>query len=345
MTKCGVDVPDDGAGRRPTVTVAIPTYRRPDWLRVAIECALAQTFTDIEILVSDSDRSDEIAALVAGFGDERLRYRRSDQPTNGLENALAMYSDCRGELIATLHDDDMWDPRYLEVMVAPLLADPSVQLTFADHWVMDAAGQLLQEETEAFTRERGRQGMPAGRVQPFVREALVLRAVFFVVATVFRAGLVDWDAVPPEVAPPYEVWLTYLASRGGAAAWYIPERLSSYRVHGESAAHSTRLEVPAVWTYDQVLADPTLSDLHPEILRASAPFRSSLGWSLLVEGETGSARVHLRRAWTAGARLDAAAGLIMSVLPQRVRVVAIHRLRAVRARRRLDHRRDTQETT
>lgn len=330
--------------RSPLVTVAIPTYRRPEWLRKAIDSARAQTVEDVEILVSDSDGSAQIEELVAGYGDPRLRYRRNDHPTNGLQNALAMYRDARGQFVATLHDDDFWEPAYLEVMLAPLLADPSVQLTFADHWVVDAEGRVLREETEAFTRERGRDRILPGRVQPFLREAMVDRAVFFVVATVFRAGLLDWDDVPPEVSPPYEVWMTYLASRDGAAAWYVPNRLSYYRLHETSAAHSTRLEVPQVWTYDRVLEDPRLGDLRPEVLRASAPFRSSLGWTLLVEGDVAEARRRLRDAWAAGAHREACAGMAMSMLPRRVRSAAVRRIRAARARRRLTHRPTETET-
>ena len=318
----------------PLVTVAIPTYRRPDWLRRAIECALAQTYTHTEILVSDSDCSADIASLVAGYGDPRLRYRCNDGPSTGLENALAMYRGARGELIATLHDDDEWDPTYLETMVRPLVADPTLALTFADHWVMDREGVVQPERTEAYTRERGREGLAEGRHQPFTRLALVDRAVFFVAATVFRNGIVDWDQVPADVAPPYEVWMTYLASRDGAAAYYVPQRLMRYRLHPESTSETTRLERPFVWTYDHIMADEGLADLRPDLLRASAPFRASLGLSLLAEGAAADARGHLRQALIGGAWRQALAGLGIGLLPPSVRADVIARLRSAGARRR-----------
>lgn len=318
----------------PLVTVAIPTYRRPEMLRSAIHSALAQTYTNTEILVSDSEGSDGIADLVAGFGDPRLRYRRNDRETNGLENALAMYRDARGELVATLHDDDEWEPRFLEVMVAPLVADPSLVLTFADHWVMDAGGRILPEWTESNTRERGRSGLPEGRYQPFTRLALVHRAVFFVAATVFRNGTIDWDEVPPEVAPPYEVWMAYLACRDGGAAYYVPERLMRYRLHDETATRSSRLERAHIYTYDRIIDDDRVRDLVPELLRSSAPFRASLGLSLLTEGRADLARRHLLQALTHGARLNASVGLVLSLLPSRARALSINGLRTARARRR-----------
>jgi glycosyltransferase involved in cell wall biosynthesis len=319
----------------PLVTVAIPTYRRPDLLRLAIKSALNQTYQNTEVLVSDSDASDEIAALVEGYGDPRLRYRCNDRPTSALENALAMYRDSRGEFIATLHDDDEWEPRFLEVMMAPLVADPELVLTFADHWVADANGAVLSEATEAYTRERGREHLPEGRYQPFTRLALVDRAVFFVAATVFRNGIIDWAQVPPEVAPPYEIWMTYLASRDGAPAYYVPERLMRYRQHVTSAARSVRLETGAVWTYDRILADPRLAYLRADLRRASAPFRASLGLSLLSDGDAAAGRRHLRAAFADGAGLNAGAGLALSLLPRDARAACIQRLRAGRTRRSL----------
>ncbi len=325
-----------GVDRLPLVTVAIPTYRRPDLLRGAIDSALAQTYRSMEILVSDSDGSEAVAALVAGYHDPRLRYRRNDRPTNGLENALAMYRDARGKFIATLHDDDEWEPGFLAAMVKPLVEDPTVGLTFADHWMMDVDGNVMVRKTEEYTRKRGRAGLAEGRHQPFTRLALVDRAVFFVAATVFRNGLVDWDEVPPDVAPPYEVWMTYLASRDGAAAYYVPDRLMRYRVHGEAECE-TRFERPAVWTYDHILLDERLADLRPDILRASAPFRASLGLSLLAEGNAVEARRHLWQGLRAGAWLHAGAGLVIGLLPRSVRADVIERLRSGTRRRRTHH--------
>ncbi len=218
-------------------------------------------------------------------------------------------------------------------MIRPLVDDPTVVLTFADHWMMDADGHVLADRTERYSHERGRADLAPGRYEPFTRLALVDRAVFFVAATVFRNGLIDWDEVPPDVAPPYEVWMTYLASRDGAAAYYVPDRLMRYRVHG-AAESERRFERPAVWTYDHILLDERVADLRKDLERASAPFRASLGVSLLAEGDPAAARRHLWRGMRAGARLHAGAGLLISVMPRPWRAAAIERLRSATRRRR-----------
>lgn len=326
--------PDDRAavpaGRpqeRPLVTVAIPTYRRPAMLRSAISSALAQTYTDTEILVSDSEGSDEIAALVAGYGDPRLRYRRNERRTSGLENAQAMYRAARGELVATLHDDDEWDPRFLEVMVPPLVADRSLVLSFADHWTINLQGQILLERTKWWTRARGRAGLAEGRYQPFTRLAVVSRAVPLPLATVFRNGSIPWDEVPPESGPAYDLFAAYLACRDGAAAYYVPQRLVRARWHETKESRTVRMEAGAVHTYDRMLADERLADLSAELRRAAAPHRARLGMTLLIEGQTDVARKQLLQALAHGARSHAAAGLALSLLPRRPRSGIIQGIR------------------
>ena len=96
----------------PRVTVVIPTCNRAFLLPGAIESVLRQSYQDLEVVVCDDGSTDDTAARVASFG-ERVRYLqlahtgRPGSPRNqGIEAA-------RGELVAFLDDDDLWDPEKL----------------------------------------------------------------------------------------------------------------------------------------------------------------------------------------------------------------------------------------
>ena len=60
----------------PVVTVILPTFERADLLASAIKSVLCQTFDDWEVLVVDDASDADIAAVVGGFQDPRLRYVR-----------------------------------------------------------------------------------------------------------------------------------------------------------------------------------------------------------------------------------------------------------------------------
>ena len=129
--------------------------------------------------------------------------------------------------------------------------------------------------------------------------------------------------------------MLYLASRDGAAACYVPDRLMRYRWHEESTSENVRLEAPFVWIYDHVLMDERLADIRADLVRASAPLRASLGITMLAEGDAAPARRHLWQGLRGGAWIKAGAGLAISLLPPSLRADAIERLRSETRRRRL----------
>ena len=99
----------------PRVSVIIPTYNWSAALRCAIESVLLQTMREFEIIVVGDACSDDSEAVVASFGDARIRWINCAThfghqwgPNNeGLRAA-------RAEWIAYLGHDDIWYPTHLE---------------------------------------------------------------------------------------------------------------------------------------------------------------------------------------------------------------------------------------
>jgi len=300
---------------RPSVSIIMPTFRRVDFLREALESALNQTFTDFELIVTDNAMSQETVRTVASYGDPRVRYRHNGSNIGALRNALAGFREARGEFVASLHDDDSWEPSFLEQLVPPLQEDPGLALSFCDHYVMDIYGVLDVEASEENSRLWGRAGLRGGSHTPFAHLALVDRSVPVAMAAVLRRSAVDWNDVPHEVGAVYDLWLAYLASREGHGAFYVPERLTRYRVHGGADSASSRHAAENVYAYSRFLADDRLADLHAELRLEAASFLVSQGLDLLRAGQ----RVAARRALWAGLRhradRRAAAGLALSLLP------------------------------
>jgi glycosyltransferase involved in cell wall biosynthesis len=251
----------------PLVTVGIPTYRRPDMLREAIDSALAQTYRNTEILVSDSAADPAIAALVESYRDPRLRYRHNGGVSDGSTNAKAMYQAATGDLIATLHDDDIWEPHFLELLVPPLVADPQVVVSFGDFAVMDADGA---PRPDIDARNHDREGLRRGRYQPFYDLATSRRAIPMAITAVFRASAIDWADWREEAGIADDLWMAYLLARDGGAAWYEPARVSRYRHHPTATSSVIRGDDGAIWCYEQMLADDRMASVHRDLRRAAA---------------------------------------------------------------------------
>ena len=106
------------------VSVGIPTYNRAAALSEAIASCLAQTYANIEIIVSDNASTDGTPGLCAQWQRDEPRIKVIRQPRNiGRErNFGAVLEEASGELFIWLSDDDTLDPRCVEACVAGFVA-------------------------------------------------------------------------------------------------------------------------------------------------------------------------------------------------------------------------------
>jgi glycosyltransferase involved in cell wall biosynthesis len=111
----------------PAVSVIVPAYNVAEYVRPALESALAQTFTDVEVLVIDDGSTDETAAIAAEVCARDPRVRLIRQENRGLAGARnRALAHATGEYFALLDSDDLWEPTYVEAQLAIMRARPEV---------------------------------------------------------------------------------------------------------------------------------------------------------------------------------------------------------------------------
>lgn len=100
------------------VSVIIPTYNRADTIERAVRSVLAQTYTNLEVIVVDDGSSDHTEDVVKRIEDERVRFYRL--PSNGgVGHARNEGVKLAGTELIAFHDsDDVWRPEKLEKQMA-----------------------------------------------------------------------------------------------------------------------------------------------------------------------------------------------------------------------------------
>jgi hypothetical protein len=131
----------------PLVSVLLTTYNRDAFLASAIESALAQTFTDFELLILDdgsTDRSVEIARAYERL-DSRVRVVVNEHNLGQFENRNRAAELARGTLLKYHDSDDLMYPHCLAVMVPMLLSEPAAAfgLSGGGAWPGGACPMLL----------------------------------------------------------------------------------------------------------------------------------------------------------------------------------------------------------
>jgi len=98
---------------KPKVSVIIPTYNRADKVGKTIESALGQTLSDLEVIVVDDGSSDDTGKVLGETFGDRIRYyaQRNQGASVARNRGIA---EARGELIAFLDSDDLWERDKLE---------------------------------------------------------------------------------------------------------------------------------------------------------------------------------------------------------------------------------------
>ncbi|MEW5791508.1 MAG: glycosyltransferase family 2 protein [Pseudomonadota bacterium] len=301
------------------VSVIIPTYNRPKYLPAAIASAVAQTYRNIEIIVSDNASPESPESLVRSFNDPRIRFRRNGTNVGMLANFQAAVREAKGKYVAFLHDDDTWLPEFLERLVPALEESPDLVLAFSDLHLMDAKGAIDRAATERHKIHYNRGGLGQGIYKPFIRLGLVDRAVPAVMSTVYRQDAIDWNAFPPESEHTYDLYLTYLACRDGQGAYYCPEPLTNYRVHESQVTNTGRLKLAKsfVFCYEQFLEDERLRAYHPEFRKRLAFYQEALGYALLRAGQAHESLQALLKAIRGGrVNLHTVGALMVAAAPK-----------------------------
>ncbi len=99
-----------------STAIIIPTFRRPDGLKAALQSALGQTRPADEIIVVDNSPEGGAREAVEALAAETIRYVHEAEPgvANARNTALAE-TDCR--FIAFLDDDEIAEPNWLEALL------------------------------------------------------------------------------------------------------------------------------------------------------------------------------------------------------------------------------------
>ncbi|HZQ08921.1 MAG TPA: glycosyltransferase family 2 protein, partial [Anaerolineae bacterium] len=123
----------------PRVSILIPTYNRADYLLAALDSALHQTFSELEIIVVDDGSMDDTAEVIRKYTDPRLQFIQ--QKNCGVSAALnTAWRAARSEFIAMLGSDDEMLPAQIETLLNYIEREPTLGMVYGRAQAMDAQG-------------------------------------------------------------------------------------------------------------------------------------------------------------------------------------------------------------
>ncbi len=134
----------------PLVTIAIPAFN-PQFFQTALQSALSQTYTNLEVIVCDDSGGDEIREIVGACEvpvSIRLRYERNPQRLGFQANLLACAQEASGDYLKLLCDDDQLLPECIAQQIVGFIDHEDVNLVIGQRQFYDGDSILLSERVE-----------------------------------------------------------------------------------------------------------------------------------------------------------------------------------------------------
>ncbi|MBB3900226.1 glycosyltransferase family 2 protein [Roseococcus suduntuyensis] len=226
-------------GRSPRVSIIIPVYNGTNYMRAAINSALAQDYANTEVIVVNDGSRDEGAteAVALSYG-ERIRYIA--KPNGGVASALnAGIAAMTGDVFCWLSHDDTHLPHKTSRQVAIWQAAGCPdEVYFSDYRLIDAAGTHITDVRLDHAM------LEAKPLYALLRGSIHGCSIFVPRRLFERVGVFD-KGLP--TTQDYDLWHRMIR---GHRFRHIPEVLIESRWHDEQGSKKIDhvVEATAMWT-------------------------------------------------------------------------------------------------
>lgn len=260
-----------------TVSVIIPTYERPSFLKGAIETALGQTHNDLEIIVVDDGSAELYASdIVADFPATVTCVRHEEN--QGLSAARNTgIRESTGEYVAFLDDDDRWHRTKIERQVDALERDQSAGIATCLTVSITPNGELIRCEP----------GRPSGNLADRALERNVIGTPSRILV---RRECFDDVGTFDESLSTKQDWDLYLRLCQRWTVALVDDHLCFRTVHESMSSDPSAAERD----------NRAILEKHENLIkrrgnwnRALADYHEQIGRAYLHSGDLGYAREHL----------------------------------------------------
>ena len=218
----------EGAKRNemPKVSIVIPVYNPVEkFLLECMESVFQQTFSDYEVIVIDDGSENPVEPLLHNYSNRIQLFRNSVNSGSSETRNRGIYA-AKGELIAFLDYDDVWDPKYLETQIQIFDLYPSLTMSFTSLNIINEEGRAIEppfdqkERKEGFvTSEKIFDGCSGGTTSSVIKRDILNKIGGY---DPTQGYFEDWDLWQRVVA----VGPVYLSEK----------KLASYRLHSQNSS-------------------------------------------------------------------------------------------------------------
>ncbi len=216
------------------VTICIPTDRRLYFLKEAVASALAQTYPEIEVLISQDPRENGLDESIRSWCIElakqnpKAKYQSHSRCLGLAGNWNACVDAAAGEYLVMIGDDDRLLPNFVEKMMQTA---EGASVVFSNHFFINEKGCLLEKETKYYSQKSYRNRLPPGPVHG--PDVCIWSNAVPMSASLIRTDQLRQLRFKEDLNTP-EIELFLRLAQAGGTFVFVPDYLMEYRSHADS---------------------------------------------------------------------------------------------------------------
>lgn len=215
------------------VSIVICTYNQEDLIEYTIRSAIAQTYDDIELIVSDDSSTDRTLEKIMSLKREMenrydniqiIHHEKNMGLSKNLKNALGQ---ARGEWIKILYGDDLLTPESVAKCVQYIREHPQVSMLHSAYYICDEKATY-----DSSINEPGEMFYPK---QKEVTAEALFNDYFIISPTVFIKRDIYYNALDDRIG--IDDWGTYLEVALKYNIGYLDYPTVYFRMMSNSMSH------------------------------------------------------------------------------------------------------------
>jgi glycosyltransferase involved in cell wall biosynthesis len=212
----------------PKISLVIAIYNRQDYLPMAIESILNQTYTNFELILWDDASTDHSLAIAQDYAHRDSRVRVVAAPHQGdtlsLQSAFALTT---GTYLGWIDSDDRLASTALAETAVVLETYPQVGMVYTDYQLMNSQNQIL--------------GLGKRCRVPYSKNRLLIEFMTFHFRLFRRTAFEQAGGINPSLSliADYDLSLRFSEV---TEIFHLPRPLYDYRLHPQGQSSQRSLE-------------------------------------------------------------------------------------------------------